>query len=840
MQCQRCSAVSQLTGRRCKNQTCKYAKYCWIHTDVHFRVRIRPSARGADGLFTLADLPAEHKFDFTISGPEVHVNANENNNFIRVNDHSVDMTGTQTSIARYVQECKSSDEDCENNSEYRWNDGFELYSTADMKTGDEIRAARIQIDDAIETEFEEEEETESSDASDASDEDTLSPPDNGETKVHVETDLNNNTDPETDSEDVVALYDDTHISSHLYNTLRKRFTVPNDAFPYLSKQNCSFRIESISSTSHLINTFIIELEHQDIVFTIRKRIGQGAHGYVVRYKAMANNTILDGYYLIAKTMKVGTGESCLGPDLLSFIGKETNMMHIFNPGLTWESQGVTYCLIFMEYASCDLSDPYILKLPVPAKLYIFRSVYDVLSRCFQKNYYYLDLKLENVLIILTATECQIKLGDLGSFCMKRGYLPASYPPFLCLINKSQPLIPHELQNFTGGHIKPSGPDQMLHYLWYQYAVLLMQLFNFDVSSIRYNKTTNNAYLGNLREIMVQPRFPFASSSAIEIRCLIRDLITGTLGPGRRQIQMVLFRSQFIGPPERTALGVLNQLNMDHTLNGFWYIKHQYRIHGEKGVVISLVNQGTIKIQVGPHLNRGRKQLDLHRSYSRPIDNGPQWTNQIGDTLEVQIKPPPSRLNYSLWEGLPMTMEILDIPGSKLQICESGYSLTTFMATHILDFEDKRDILLHVLDHVTQLMAKGLYYFNLHTDTIFVSINEHGNRTLILGDMVPNNHSDIVCRKILFPPFMFPKGLEPGTFDIRKYNQPRILRHVTVLFWLQLLNPNIARESFHYSIMNRKRRDIGIRTIHMGIGDQDTISRYNDVIQMIYDTITVHK
>jgi hypothetical protein len=57
IQCQRCEAHSDKTGRRCKNRTCFLLPYCWIHAKKYYGIESKPSTIPDSGRGMFATRP---------------------------------------------------------------------------------------------------------------------------------------------------------------------------------------------------------------------------------------------------------------------------------------------------------------------------------------------------------------------------------------------------------------------------------------------------------------------------------------------------------------------------------------------------------------------------------------------------------------------------------------------------------------------------------------------------------------------------------------------------------------------------------------------------------------
>jgi SET domain-containing protein len=151
-ECKQCSADT-IKGRQCKNRTCKYSLYCWIHTKKLFQLGLKTSGipGTGTGLFTFKDIqPGEQiaKYTGKIKTQEEY-DRNDSGYGIGIRDGPnkgkvVDAASTQSSNARYANDCQAKDKrkkHCKGNNAALLNlDNGEIWleSIKLIKKGEEI------------------------------------------------------------------------------------------------------------------------------------------------------------------------------------------------------------------------------------------------------------------------------------------------------------------------------------------------------------------------------------------------------------------------------------------------------------------------------------------------------------------------------------------------------------------------------------------------------------------------------------------------------------------------------------------------------------------------------
>ena len=114
-ECARCAAEKP-NGERCKLRTCKYAKYCWIHTKKKEGVSIKRSGveGGGQGLYTAREFKKNDRIGI-YSGKRVSRKAyaarpNGRYGFTAPNGgFIIDARSTQSGNMRYVNSCRRQD-----------------------------------------------------------------------------------------------------------------------------------------------------------------------------------------------------------------------------------------------------------------------------------------------------------------------------------------------------------------------------------------------------------------------------------------------------------------------------------------------------------------------------------------------------------------------------------------------------------------------------------------------------------------------------------------------------------------------------------------------------------
>ena len=110
-ECVRCSAQTR-KGIRCKNRTCKYSKFCNVHTRKLFDLYLNPSAipSSGSGLFTSKPIPNKTRIaQYTGQIKTAAENQNNPSGYAVAipKQRVLDAASTQSGIARYANDCRS-------------------------------------------------------------------------------------------------------------------------------------------------------------------------------------------------------------------------------------------------------------------------------------------------------------------------------------------------------------------------------------------------------------------------------------------------------------------------------------------------------------------------------------------------------------------------------------------------------------------------------------------------------------------------------------------------------------------------------------------------------------